>query len=755
MEENDNGMVYVIENKLVLTVEMIDPNNLEYIDIEIGGDKKREYPQTEFKKKKFPELNFEIEVDHRYQNKKDIDIKSADSKGNFNRVDMKPINDWMADNFDWKTKGNTNEGRSNGGSRGANDEFRLTTGKYNYRHYKNKLPSSYKNGIVSLVSDFLEDIYDGIMDNYKDRLHNIYKIRGMENFYLYNHLNDEKWQYAGIALYSILDIFKTQDYDNIKIKIERFNNNNLPEKLNNPYFAIMEFLSNDIKTLESVYGSNEKVMNELHKIFTQDIQMKLYDNPIFEPCIGDNDNDGVPNIIEWGYGTHWKLNYDDGPSNDIDNDGISDFNELKVIFRPSLEAFKTYTSGWIDISTDDLNHPMVRCEYWATTNMNLHKNYPDDSKNPRRLLRKGETKDSTGISYKYFILKVINNLRKKNEETIFIVIIVLGEQKSMGKGMYQVSMYSFSMNNIENLDKDCVNLPNAIYFHMEGKLVPGANPIIKDIFVEIDWMWKSKTSNKNMYFYFVDNLLWYDQDQGDKNDKHVMSKKAKDKVKEAFKKRGINLHIDDGTDRIYGYNLGGGGPIPHEDKTRFYHKDGKNNDFWDKYKKYNFETTYDIALFNKRQRFYHYCIFAHDAENYDKTLRMGFGERPFTDLKGKEGADDLIIGDNNQLKDTAVLIDLYGLSDYYDLFRSLGFLPPIGDSDTIQAAMFMHELGHNLNLKFTGGDYQLKSSGEGFDPGGHKSCMNYYYILSKVDYTTGEWKSLNLNNIQVSTFYEI
>jgi hypothetical protein len=739
MEENDNGMVYVIENKLVLTVEMIDPNNLEYIDIEIGGDKKREYPQTEFKKKKFPELNFEIEVDHRYQNKKDIDIKSADSDGNFNKVNFEPKDDWMADDYDWRLYGNSNRGTSNdntgtstSSSRGAYNEYDLTTGTYTYHPDATRLPNKYKEYIGQYVTYYLEELYDDIKANYDDHPHDLYKLKGMETSYLKNHWIDEKWRYAGIALYSILKLFETQDYDNIKNNIDKLGNSYLPENLKDSSLAIMDSLDNDIKTLEYLYGNKEKLMNKLQIIFTRDIQLKLYYNGIFENCIDDSDDDGVPNIIEWGYGTHWKLSYCDGPTNDVDNDGITDYNELKVIFRANNDAFtNSYKSGWVAVNIGGSATELKVCGYADSEGFYLtgtRKGFGNE------FIRKGYIHDDEGIRYQYLVFKETTN----DIVTVYII------QEFKANGRADVTVFR-SNEPVTYYDEGF--LPNAIYYLSEKNLCPDAIPIIKDIFIEVDWMWKSKTTNDGMYYKWNNKLFWYDEDHGDKDDKHKMRKGAKDKVTGAFKKHGIALHIDDGS-------MGGGGPIPHEKKTKFYRDNGDNNDFWDKHKINSFETTIQKGYYNTRQSVFHYCIFAHNAESDDKSTHLGKGEIPYTDKKGIEGADDLIIGDENKLKKNAELLDLYGLSDYYDLFQTLGYLPPVGDADTIQAAIFMHELGHNLNLEYTGG-YKLPTNDEGYNPNGHKSCMNYYYILSKVDYTNSEWDAINLKNIEDSRYWKV
>jgi hypothetical protein len=59
-----------------------------------------------------------------------------------------------------------------------------------------------------------------------------------------------------------------------------------------------------------------------------------------------------------------------------------------------------------------------------------------------------------------------------------------------------------------------------------------------------------------------------------------------------------------------------------------------------------------------------------------------------------------------------------------------------------QAAVFMHELGHNLGLI-----YDPNNDGdEDADPAGTITVMNYYHLaLAYQEYSSTEWNSVNLH----------
>ena len=83
---------------------------------------------------------------------------------------------------------------------------------------------------------------------------------------------------------------------------------------------------------------------------------------------------------------------------------------------------------------------------------------------------------------------------------------------------------------------------------------------------------------------------------------------AKNKVKIAFKNKGIMLHIDDGI----GYCKGGGGPIKFDSK---FESPDPFSEEWDWY----YYSKYGLGFNQIRVGIFHYCIIAHkDEDNPDK-----------------------------------------------------------------------------------------------------------------------------------------
>jgi hypothetical protein len=735
-----NGIKFLYGIKIKVTVNASDSSGVHYIDLEINNKIVRKYLMENHVYTNVTDEIVNITADFPFARQDQLIIKVVDFSGNNKKMALTPEENWP--NF-----------------KGQNwidpkVEFTLETISHDYYkkpalftdlpdRFSTEYRGVFKRGIKNEYSK-IKQAYDVIDNDYisKDKIFTKAYIDALDPFPM------KRIRYTGIFLYTLFRIFDPDqpsiDYSRIRSDVELLSKSDSQYPLD--FHKDLENLVIDFQLFEDDFEKqNTIVFNKIKNFFTSTLPTYLENNWGWW-LMNDRDKDNVPTILKIGHGTYKLYSVYPSGHNDMDKDGIKDYDEFRVTFRPSLDAFKTYTSGWIDINIDDPNHPLIRCKYVDQRNFYLKRNYEFAH---RKLIRKGITKDYTGFQYDYLFFRTIKNSGTVDEETVYTIYIILGPQTitTMGRGNFQVSFYRFSMDDVNSLDRDCINLPNAIYYHTETRLVPNANPIIQDIFVEIDWMWFGSG-----YYWWNEKILWVDENDGSfTDDKHKMTTKAKTKVISAFKKHGINLHIDDGTE---GYNLGGGGPIPHDSKTKFYRGGGTTDNFWDKYKINTFETTIRKDNFRTRQGFYHYCIFAHNAESSDKTTHMGIAEMPYTDEFGIEGADDLIIGDGNKKKDTADIINIYGLSDYYDLFRKLGYLPPVGDTDTMQAAIFMHELGHNLNLEYTGG-YQLPTTDEGYNPKGHKSCMNYYYILSKVDYTDGEWKSLNLQNINVARFHEI
>ena len=106
-----------------------------------------------------------------------------------------------------------------------------------------------------------------------------------------------------------------------------------------------------------------------------------------------------------------------------------------------------------------------------------------------------------------------------------------------------------------NLDDPILSiLPVGGYYSHEVRLCPGANPIVDDIFVEVDYMGGKDTDWGKVAMGYVSGggLCFgffgaWDAYSSTTCDGHKMTSDAKDKVISAFAAQGIRLHIDDGS----------------------------------------------------------------------------------------------------------------------------------------------------------------------------------------------------------------
>jgi len=213
-------------------------------------------------------------------------------------------------------------------------------------------------------------------------------------------------------------------------------------------------------------------------------------------------------------------------------------------------------------------------------------------------------------------------------------------------------------NNCQPLELDLVSL--------------GANPIHKDIFLEIDWMDCSMAES--------------DCAEGD-NHSHILKDEAKTKIIEAFanapvsnpdEASGITLHIDVSNRVIHhkaiNFDAGILGLLPSG---------------FDKIKRDNFD--------DRRKRFYHYALFAHNFSILGLDyLNSGIAERPGNDF-------------------------MVTLGDFTDQVGSL----------SEQAGTLMHELGHNLGLSHGGGETFDPFSLYNYKPN-YLSVMNYHFQVGGI-----------------------
>jgi len=149
---------------------------------------------------------------------------------------------------------------------------------------------------------------------------------------------------------------------------------------------------------------------------------------------------------------------------------------------------------------------------------------------------------------------------------------------------------------------------------------------------------------------------------------------------------------------------------------------------------------------NERKYVFKYCIFGRygpeeDEEGIDGLLGEAEGTND----------DDFVIGDS-QIEKFGVCITA-ALNDAYKSGNIMWVLTAeiiselfIPNSHAVsQAGVFMHELGHLLSLEHPSGgpDWLVPEDEEGgFGPLTHTSCMNYWYILALVQYTSSEWNKV-------------
>jgi hypothetical protein len=220
----------------------------------------------------------------------------------------------------------------------------------------------------------------------------------------------------------------------------------------------------------------------------------------------------------------------------------------------------------------------------------------------------------------------------------------------------------------------------------------GANPLRKDIFVEIDWMEAS----------------------ADESESHKPMTEAIEIIIEAFNNgqvnnpdgsQGISLHVDYGQ----GEGLTGGNSVPH-DSFLWLRQDAAP--YWtefDNIKNTNFATA--------RWPIFHYCIFGHGLLSKDGTKRTTTGGKS----RSRPGSDFVV---------------------------TLGEWKENPGTKGQQAGTFMHELGHNLGLGHGGGPLDNVN----FKPN-YLSVMNYtfqtrgLYINSEedkyYDYSRYDFDDLN------------
>lgn len=236
----------------------------------------------------------------------------------------------------------------------------------------------------------------------------------------------------------------------------------------------------------------------------------------------------------------------------------------------------------------------------------------------------------------------------------------------------------------------------------------GADPNIKDIFVEIDYMVEPGRC-------FLGVCVGGHSHKP--NDDAIVSV-----VYRFLLEEGIYLHVDYGPnspswgDTITWGNLSNGERLEHQEDLN------ESNQPWDNPENWPGFDAIKISHFRpERADIFHYALFVHD-------LGGTIAGNPTGSISG--------ISRNLTGSDEAFRL---GASDFV---VSLGSWTDHEGTDIEQAGTFMHELGHNLGLRHGGDDHQL------FEPN-YLSVMNYSYQ------TTGIIQEQRGGNINYSTFANV
>ena len=194
----------------------------------------------------------------------------------------------------------------------------------------------------------------------------------------------------------------------------------------------------------------------------------------------------------------------------------------------------------------------------------------------------------------------------------------------------------------------------------------GANPYHKDVFVEMDYMPGELASEEEL-----DRIV---QSFADLN------------VTNPDGRAGVNLHLDAGSARSAKYNLGGGNEVPHQ-------------------------------------------VLSNDMKSSGELANIR--ARNFDSARYNSGFDYMIWGDYYVDNETGNRI-----SSGVGLVGSPGFMVTVGKTyweganSDIRVGTFIHELGHNLNLKHGGTD-EFNGKPQ------YYSVMNYNYQLTGIPKADG------------------
>ena len=228
----------------------------------------------------------------------------------------------------------------------------------------------------------------------------------------------------------------------------------------------------------------------------------------------------------------------------------------------------------------------------------------------------------------------------------------------------------------------------------------GADPLHKDVFVEIDWLESPK--------------VWFiparDHEPKASALKLVVEAFADAPVENPDGSTGITLHID----------AGPGSPMDGETPWGSYSRaeaisvplagtlgTGYNNSYdWDP-----FDTFKEAEFDAERAEIFHYCIFAHTLPGNMTGISRGEAD----------GASDFIVADGARGGESLTVLQ--------------------------QSGTFMHELGHNLGLRHGGGDpVNCKPN--------YLSVMNYAFQLTGLLQTNGMSAALDYSRYELFSLDE-
>lgn len=222
----------------------------------------------------------------------------------------------------------------------------------------------------------------------------------------------------------------------------------------------------------------------------------------------------------------------------------------------------------------------------------------------------------------------------------------------------------------------------------------GADPTIKDIFIEVDYMVEPQ--------YCLETLCVGGHS-------HKPNSESISKVVNAFARQGIHLHVDYGPDAplTWGRNALWGEELSESDELPHTNQLNDADQSWEDYKNWpRFDLIKEQSFLSSRKAIFHFALFVHQLGGTfeDKDLPQATGISR-NNLRGgieefQKGASDFIIALSNEQNTAA------------------------------EGATFMHELGHNLGLLHGGKD------NDEYKPN-YFSVMNYSFsnglIISQTE----------------------